>query len=62
MHERFRHDRISGKLADPNMLWSQEFPKWLQRLSGRREHVRDITGFGGGDFLDIQMKSKMPVA
>jgi hypothetical protein len=49
MHERFRHDRISGKLADPNMLWSQEFPKWLQRLNGRREHVRNITGFGGVD-------------
>ena len=38
MHVPFGRDRIIDKLTDPYMLWSPEFPEWLQSLKGRKEH------------------------
>jgi hypothetical protein len=48
MHVRLSCNRIDGKLTDPHMLWWQEFPEWLQRLSGRKEHVRHMSKFWVG--------------
>jgi hypothetical protein len=45
MHERFCRDRISGELTDPKILWSSEFPEWLQSLKRRKEHVRQYCRF-----------------
>ena len=58
MHVVLSRDGISRKLTDPHMLWWQEFPEWLQRLSGRKEHVRHIKGFEGADTLDLLSKTQ----